>query len=100
MAQERDADLDRILAITFDDFNGFLAETNAEQPCEACHSTEEWDVWVDDGVPQLTQAPLFRTPESGVLYFSTMCRTCGNSRLFNAIFVSEFIHSRKKNGQE
>lgn len=96
MAQERDAALDQILSISFDEFNGFLAETNAEKPCEACHSTEEWDVWVDDGVPQLTQSSLFRTPENGVLYFCTMCKTCGNTRHFNASFVSDFIHSRKK----
>ncbi|KIF56207.1 hypothetical protein [Pseudomonas fluorescens] len=96
MAQERDVDVDRILAITFDDFNGFLAETDAEQPCEACNSTEEWDVWVDDGMPQLTQSTLYRTPENGILYFNTMCRSCGNTRLFNAQFVSDYIRSRKK----
>jgi len=87
MAKMFDVEIEEVLAVSFDDFNKFLAEKNAEQRCEACGYEGEWYMRTNGASPHLVQTLLFRDPSQLELNFALNCANCGSSRFFNATFV-------------
>lgn len=101
MATDVEKEVELIVSITLDEFIDFLAERNAEKPCEACDRTVEWRVRTDGTHPILTQMTFYKAPDEVDLFCSVFCPECGNTRLFNARYVGAFVklHREAKNGQ-
>lgn len=84
---EDDPEIVAIEAVKFNDFNNYLAEKDAERPCEAC-GHKEWCIKTqEDDYPALHFLTNYRKPSTGTLFFSTFCPRCGNTRLFDALEV-------------
>ncbi|MFJ4117038.1 hypothetical protein ACIPV9_11570 [Pseudomonas psychrophila] len=91
-ATKADLDVRAIESVRFNDLNRFLADKNAEHPCEACGRSVEWLIKTDDADhPFIHFLTNFRDPDNGNLFFSIMCPNCSNTRFFDAFEVARHL---------
>ena len=95
-----DLDVDSAVTLTTEDFNEFLARQDAEHACDACGLTVEWYMRTQENKPLITYMPYYAGQPSAELFYSLFCPNCGNTRLFNAIYVAAVVkqYRESKNG--
>lgn len=82
----------RIVSTSIEEISEYLKERAANGPCEACGSVK-WIVRTANDKPVLLQAPFYQGSDEVDVFFSTLCTSCGNTRLFNARYVSRYLHA-------